>query len=787
MAGAPVKPYEGNEPYIFISYSHRDSDRVLPILRHLADHGFRLWYDEGIDPGSEWPESIATHLANSKACIAFISANSLASQNCRREINFALSRNHISFLSVMLEDAQMTPGVELQLSTYQSLLKYKYQSDEIFFARLEALDLLQPCRVAPPASESTPSAAPLENASPVSAAASNAAPQSTPSTAPSVAAPTQSSPRATQEKPVKTSGKPFPKFLYIVIPAAVVVLLAAILIPILASRSGNDTPTEARTTTTAQPGENPTQKAETTEATGSGEETEPVELALTDNIYDFIFQLDDVYQLPCPFTSFTKNGWTISSAGYSDETELAPGETQTLQMVMNGVLINIGVINAGTAPCAIKDSQICVVDVQRSYLPGEESFRIACGISGYSSKEEVVDALGPVYTLYTGIGYQKLTYGTSSRHCTVFLLQEENPGYNHVQIYNYPEPVRKTVTELSDDLGDFSFLLDGTVYQLPVSFSLLKENGWTIATRGISDKTLLDGYSKELVNLSRNGSTILVQVLNPGGNLCPIAECVISQITVDMKGLQEPSQFQVAKGITVSSTAKDLTKAFGEGESSEYSNYTLVKYGDPYLNGTLFYIYGKDTKYNKIQLTYEPEEMLEFTMTITDPPEYLSAYKAPSDLGDDLLSGMVRIGGDLYQLPAPVSVFLQNGWEVTARPGFVAAHKSDSMQLRRDGLSLDITVTNFSEYQTLAENCAVTGIMPRADNGVAIDLPKGLSLGVQEAVVKALDVNFNISDNTKSISYYISKSEAKKELHVRVLKETGTVDSITLRNNLWNY
>ena len=212
-----------------------------------------------------------------------------------------------------------------------------------------------------------------------------------------------------------------------------------------------------------------------------------------------------------------------------------------------------------------------------------------------------------------------------------------------------------------------------------------------------------------------------------------------------------------------------------------------MKYGDPYLNGTLFYIYGKDTQYNKIQLTYEPEEMLEFTMTVTDPPEYLSAYKAPSELGDDLLSGRVRIGGDLYQLPAPVSVFLQNGWEVAARPGFVAAHKSDSMQLRRDGLSLEITVTNFSEYQTLAENCAVTGIMPRADNGVAVDLPKGLSLGVQEAVVKAMDVNFNISDNTKSLSYYISESEAKKELHVRVLKETGTVDSITLRNNLWNY
>ena len=148
-----VKPYEGRENYIFISYSHRDSARIFPLLKKLTDEGFRLWYDEGIDPGTEWPESIADHLARCRVCLAFISPTSVVSTNCRREINFALSRNK-DFLSVVLEPVEMSPGMEMQISTYQSLLSYKYPRWEEFEEKLLSVDILKPCRkepVAPPA------------------------------------------------------------------------------------------------------------------------------------------------------------------------------------------------------------------------------------------------------------------------------------------------------------------------------------------------------------------------------------------------------------------------------------------------------------------------------------------------------------------------------------------------------------------------------------------------------------------------------------------------------------
>lgn len=150
MSTGRVKPYEGIEPYIFISYSHRDYDRVQPILQGLAAKGYRLWYDEGIDPGTEWPESIANHLGNSAACLAFISPHSASSRNCRREINFTLTRN-IELLTIFLEPTKISSGLEMQISTYQSIMGYKYPDLPSLLDRIVSMEALDPCRGTPDA------------------------------------------------------------------------------------------------------------------------------------------------------------------------------------------------------------------------------------------------------------------------------------------------------------------------------------------------------------------------------------------------------------------------------------------------------------------------------------------------------------------------------------------------------------------------------------------------------------------------------------------------------------
>ena len=145
MKRCSAKPYEGNEKYIFVSYCHKDKDKVFPIIEQLVKDGYRIWYDEGIDPGTEWPEIIAQHLNECSAVLAFITENSLNSHNCRREISFALLKKKL-FISIILEPVKMSPGIEMQLSATQSIYKYKLDYEDEFYNKINNTSLLDVCK-----------------------------------------------------------------------------------------------------------------------------------------------------------------------------------------------------------------------------------------------------------------------------------------------------------------------------------------------------------------------------------------------------------------------------------------------------------------------------------------------------------------------------------------------------------------------------------------------------------------------------------------------------------------
>ena len=97
------KPYEGHAPYIFISYAHRNSGSVLPAITPLHEQCYRVWYDEGIPAGSDWPKNIAEHMRACSAVIFFLSAHSISSPNCFNEIEAAF-RQHKPILCLRLDD-----------------------------------------------------------------------------------------------------------------------------------------------------------------------------------------------------------------------------------------------------------------------------------------------------------------------------------------------------------------------------------------------------------------------------------------------------------------------------------------------------------------------------------------------------------------------------------------------------------------------------------------------------------------------------------------------------------
>jgi hypothetical protein len=137
----PFDAYKGDAPYIFISYAHKNSDIVYAHITRLRNEGFRVWYDEGIDPGTDWSDEIASALVNAEVFLVFISDAAVASHNVRKEIVFAIDRKKY-MVCVHVEETDLPSGLRMQLGNIQALLENRFQDKEKFYERL--LNALHP-------------------------------------------------------------------------------------------------------------------------------------------------------------------------------------------------------------------------------------------------------------------------------------------------------------------------------------------------------------------------------------------------------------------------------------------------------------------------------------------------------------------------------------------------------------------------------------------------------------------------------------------------------------------
>jgi hypothetical protein len=119
---APFSSYRGQEPYIFISYAHKNAEIVFPYIAELNELGYRIWYDEGISPGAEWPDAIAAAITRCDLMITFLSPDAVNSVNVRNEINFALTKGK-KMLFIYILETVLPDGLALQIGSIQAIMK----------------------------------------------------------------------------------------------------------------------------------------------------------------------------------------------------------------------------------------------------------------------------------------------------------------------------------------------------------------------------------------------------------------------------------------------------------------------------------------------------------------------------------------------------------------------------------------------------------------------------------------------------------------------------------------
>jgi TolB-like protein len=125
----PFPAYKGDDPYIFVSYSHKDASAVFPELSRLREQGFKLWFDEGIEAGTEWREEIAQAIRSARLFLYYVTPQSVHSENCRKEVNFAVEEG-VPIIAIHTELVELPAGLKLTLSDLQAILKHELPNRE---------------------------------------------------------------------------------------------------------------------------------------------------------------------------------------------------------------------------------------------------------------------------------------------------------------------------------------------------------------------------------------------------------------------------------------------------------------------------------------------------------------------------------------------------------------------------------------------------------------------------------------------------------------------------------
>lgn len=107
--------YTGDEPYLFISYSHRDTKKVYPILDALHEKKYRIWYDESCENGNDFRDELRHRIEDAEAVILFVSKHSMASPFCGMEIIVA-RENGKRLYPIYLDNVEVPPAFEILLA-----------------------------------------------------------------------------------------------------------------------------------------------------------------------------------------------------------------------------------------------------------------------------------------------------------------------------------------------------------------------------------------------------------------------------------------------------------------------------------------------------------------------------------------------------------------------------------------------------------------------------------------------------------------------------------------------
>ena len=348
-------------------------------------------------------------------------------------------------------------------------------------------------------------------------------------------------------------------------------------------------------------------------------------------------------------------------------------------------------------------------------------------------------------------------------------------------------PNRKPEVSLSENLWDFEFSMGEDVWKLPLELSKWEEKGWSFEEK--QEDTMLEAETYiEGEILKNKGQEIQVDFVNPEGEKKPLKECYVGGIFLNYKS--EGPCYQLPAGIILGeSTIVEATDKFGT-PTDEYEEkediYITYEYGK-YKEAELVFHAEDEVLYQVRLKNYrEPETEEEISDEI---PQAVKEYRTPEEYHGDFMEYVVQYDNCFYQIPAPVSAFVENGWKISEEGSdkYVKAGRHGYVTLEKNGQSLYAVVKNYDEETTDIQNTFVTNLSGDFDvTKVSIGVGEEIVLGISAEEMKARlgENSYEAKEEEKGTDYFLYSDESKKNFtRIFVDKELQLVREIEVSNS----
>lgn len=269
----------------------------------------------------------------------------------------------------------------------------------------------------------------------------------------------------------------------------------------------------------------------------------------------------------------------------------------------------------------------------------------------------------------------------------------------------------KEKSTLDKPIEDCAFYLDGQEYSVPMKAEEFEDNGWTYVS-GASD-TVTGESDSETQQFTKGDQQIDVRFHNYSKDVQNVRDCPITRVTFSASHLDK-DKLDMGRNITFGASFSEVTKAFGEEKSNESNR--AVYYGD-YDNWNVCF-----TSFKKGQVDYiyvenfrGGEKMMKESNNNTAVDDF-QGYDKPKELSSDILDFTFMMDGEIYQMPTKVSHFIDDGWSVSEHShSTIPGKKTETgIFIKKDDLSIQLTVYNPSDKELPVADCLLTEIMVSA-------------------------------------------------------------------------